>query len=206
MAKARVLAARTALLMRYAAGKKFDDAIGHGSRALAPAAKLSGVKNLTMFDYEHVSTWIFRTFCDRILIPRATMSRMKELKPQGRWVPFDGFQNVASIDGSAASLRSARATRTQVEQQTWLAVRTAWLAIEDARRRLDLTKLAVTSAEENLQLAQGLFEVGRSSSLELTDAQISLAQARADDVQAHADEQAATAGLERAIGVAQEGP
>ncbi|HTK69344.1 MAG TPA: DUF354 domain-containing protein [Candidatus Eisenbacteria bacterium] len=92
MAKARVLAARTALLMRYAAGKKFDVAIGHGSRALAPAAKLSGVKNLTMFDYEHVSTWIFRTFCDRILIPRATMSRMKELKPQGRWVPFDGFK------------------------------------------------------------------------------------------------------------------
>jgi outer membrane protein len=123
-----------------------------------------------------------------------------------RWVPFNGFQNVASIDESAASLRAARATRTQVEQQTWLAVRTAWLAIEDARRRLDLTKLAVKSAEENLELAQGLFEVGRSSSLELTDAQISLAQARADDVQAHADEQAATAGLERAIGVAQEGP
>jgi len=75
IAKARALAARTALLMRYAAGKKFDVAVGHGSRALAPAARLSGVKNLTMFDYEHVSTWIFRTFCDRILIPRATMGR-----------------------------------------------------------------------------------------------------------------------------------
>jgi outer membrane protein TolC len=88
----------------------------------------------------------------------------------------------------------------------WLDVRTAWLAIEDARRRLGLTTLAVQSAEQNLQLAKGLFDVGRSSSLELTDAQISLAQARADDVQAHADELAALARLERAIGVAQVGP
>ena len=92
IAKARALAARTALLMRYAAGKKFDVAVGHGSRALAPAARLSGVKNLTMFDYEHVSTWIFRTFCDRILIPRATMDRLTRLEPAGRWVPFDGFK------------------------------------------------------------------------------------------------------------------
>ena len=92
VAKARSLASRTAQLMRYAAGKKFDVAMGHGSRALAPAARLSGIKNLTMFDYEHVSTWIFRTFCDRILIPRATMERMKDLQPPGRWVPFDGFK------------------------------------------------------------------------------------------------------------------
>jgi predicted glycosyltransferase len=80
------------MLMRYAAGKKVDVAMGHGSRALPMAARLSGIKNLTMFDYEHVSTWIFRTFCDRILIPRATLSRMKDLEPSARWVPFDGFK------------------------------------------------------------------------------------------------------------------
>jgi outer membrane protein len=126
------------------------------------------------------------------------------LGPGATWVPFDGFRNIASIDEQAATLRSARASRTQVEQQVWLDVRTAWLLIEDARKRFDLTTLSVASAVENLTLAQGLFEVGKSSSLELTDAQLALTQARADRVQARADEQAATAQLDRAMGIALE--
>lgn len=119
------------------------------------------------------------------------------------WVPFDGFQNLSSIDEAAASLRSARSQRTLVEQQVWLVLRTAWLAMEDARRRLDLTSLAVHAAEQNLELAQGRFDVGKSTSVELTDAQQALAQARGDQVQARADERAARAQLARALGIVQ---
>jgi outer membrane protein TolC len=123
--------------------------------------------------------------------------------PSLRWVPFDGFQNLASIDESVASLRSARASRAKTEQSVWLVARTAWLGIEDAARRLDLTALNVRSAEENVELAQGLFDVGKATSVELTDAQQGLAQARADQVQARADRQAAAAQLARALGIAE---
>ncbi len=117
------------------------------------------------------------------------------------WVPFDGFERLSTIDESAASLRSARTQRTLVEQQVWLVLRTAWLGMEDARKRLDLTALAVQSAEQNLELAQGRFDVGKGTSVELTDAQQALALARGDLVQSRADERAARALLARALGI-----
>lgn len=116
------------------------------------------------------------------------------------WTPFDGFQRLSTIDESAASLRSARAARTLTGQQVWLELRTAWLAREDAHRRLELTTLAVHSAEQNLELAQGRFEFGKSTSVELTDAQQALAKARGDLVQSRADERAARARLLRSLG------
>jgi outer membrane protein len=117
------------------------------------------------------------------------------------WVPFDGFSNLYSIDEAVANLRAARADRAAAEQVAWLDVRTAWLAVEDARRRLDVTVLLVRSAEENVTLAQGRFDVGRGTAIELTDAQQALIQARAEDVQARADVDLATARLARAIGI-----
>ena len=117
------------------------------------------------------------------------------------WVPFDGFERLSTIDESAASLRSARTQHTLVEQQVWLVLRTAWLGMEDARKRLDLTTLAVHSSEQNLELAQGRFDVGKGTSVELTDAQQALAQARGDLVQSRADERAARALLARALGI-----
>jgi predicted glycosyltransferase len=75
--------------------RDFDVAVGHGSRSLPPAARMAGVPNLTMFDYEHVSTWMFRRFCDRILVPRPVLERTAPRSgrvPGGPWVPFDGFK------------------------------------------------------------------------------------------------------------------
>jgi outer membrane protein len=117
------------------------------------------------------------------------------------WVPFDGFERISTIDESAASLRSARTAHTLAEQLVWLDVRTSWLAIEDARRRIDLTTLAVQSAEENLVLAQARFDVGKGTSVELTDAQQALAQARGDLVDARADERVARARLAKSLGI-----
>lgn len=91
-AKATALAGRAAALARFAAREHFDVAVGHGSRSLPPAARIAGVPNLTMFDYEHVSTWLFRRFCDRILIPRAVAGTVVGQRPGGPWRTFDGFK------------------------------------------------------------------------------------------------------------------
>jgi len=91
-AKATALASRAAALARFASRERFDVAVGHGSRSLPPAARLARVPNLTMFDYEHVSTWLFRRFCDRILIPRAAAAAVVGSRPGGPWRTFDGYK------------------------------------------------------------------------------------------------------------------
>ena len=124
-----------------------------------------------------------------------------KLGPAVNWTPFDGFQNLATIDQSVASLRGSRAALASAAQQAWLDVRSAWLGVEDARQRLELTALTLRSAEENLQLAQGRFEVGIGTSIDLTDAQQSLTAARAARIQAGADGAIAASRLARAIGI-----
>jgi hypothetical protein len=91
-AKTAAIAGRTAALAGFGRRGRFDVAMGHGSRSLPPAARLSGVKNLTMFDYEHVSTWLFRRFCDRILVPRAVVDTVAGSRRGGPWHPFEGFK------------------------------------------------------------------------------------------------------------------
>jgi len=125
-----------------------------------------------------------------------------KLGPSVNWTPFDGFQNLASIEQAVAALRGARAALAQAAQQAWLDVRTSWLAIEDARQKLELMVLMVRSAEESQQLAKGRFEVGLATSLELTDAQEALTSARAAQIQAGAEAAIAASRLARTLGVA----
>jgi predicted glycosyltransferase len=51
-AKARGLAERSAALIRWARGRRFDRALGHGSNDITIAAALLRIPSSTMFDYE----------------------------------------------------------------------------------------------------------------------------------------------------------
>jgi uncharacterized protein len=51
-AKATGLASRSAALVRWARGRRFDIALGHGSNDVSVAAKILRVPSATMFDYE----------------------------------------------------------------------------------------------------------------------------------------------------------
>jgi outer membrane protein TolC len=64
----------------------------------------------------------------------------------------------------------------------------------------------VRSADENLRLAQGRFDAGRGTTVELTDARQALTSARADEVQARAELDLATARLWRSLGRTGEEP
>ena len=123
------------------------------------------------------------------------------IAPSLQYVIYDGGARIAAIDESVASLRSARAAKAQIEQGAWLDTRSAWLAVQDARQRIEVTSLTVENAKQQLELAQGLFAVGKNTSVDLADAQQVLAQSKADFVQAKADMQAAIAALARAIGI-----
>ena len=125
-----------------------------------------------------------------------------QVGPAVRWTPFDGFRNLATIEEAVAAMRGARAQYAKLEQAAWLEARTAWIALLDARERIALTALTVKSGEENLRLAQGRFDAGLATSVDLTDARVGLLRAQTDAVQAKTDEYLAQARLLRALGVA----
>jgi outer membrane protein len=125
-----------------------------------------------------------------------------DLGPIVHWTPFDGFRNLATIDESVADLRGARAALAAEEQRAWLEVRQAWVAIEDAVKRLDLSDLQVKSAADNLTLAQGRFDAGLGTSVDLSDARQSLVAAEAEQIRARTDRSIAVASLVQAVGFA----
>lgn len=133
--------------------------------------------------------------------PNPPMPWTFNLGPSVQWTPFDGFQNLASIDESVATLSSTRAARAKEEQRAFLDVRTAWIAIEDAKRRLELSDLLVKSAEENLALAQGRFAAGLGTSVDLSDARQALVSARTGRIEARADRAIASARFAQAVGL-----
>jgi len=72
-ARARAMAARTTALARFARAGGFDLAAAHGSTDQPPAARLAGIPQVTMFDYEHAAAMhhLNGRFATRVLVPDA---------------------------------------------------------------------------------------------------------------------------------------
>jgi outer membrane protein len=87
-------------------------------------------------------------------------------------------------------------TQRQVEQE----VRQALLAYENARSRVELASQSLSLAQEELDLASDRFKAGVASSIEVDNAQTSLAAARDTRIDALADEAQARFDLSRATG------
>ncbi|HUT55527.1 MAG TPA: TolC family protein [bacterium] len=113
---------------------------------------------------------------------------------------FSGFRKVNSVDQAAAALRSARARKSELEQQIFVQLKQAQAQLEDAKRRMELTEQVVGQAQDNLELVTELYRIGRASAVDLTDAETSLSNARAQEVQARFDYLAAVAQIQHITG------
>jgi len=106
-----------------------------------------------------------------------------------------------------AGVQSAEAQRVQAEgNQELLALQIqqqateAWLNLQEARSRAQAAQVALRSNEENYRLASERYNVGVGTSLEVSDAQRLLIQARSQEVQARFDVQLSIARLYRQAG------
>jgi outer membrane protein TolC len=106
-----------------------------------------------------------------------------------------------------ARVAEARALRDQivlqrgdVERQVEQEVRQALLGYENARSRVELASQSVQLAQDELELASDRFKNGIASSIEVDNAQTSLAAARDSRIEALADEAQARFDLARATG------
>ena len=116
------------------------------------------------------------------------------------WNIFDGGNLIAALDEAKANLGAA-AARVKVAELTLIQnLEQAEIAVEAAQERIQAAHVLIASSQENFRLAQGRFDVGVGTILELTDAQLALTQAQNTEAQALADYRIALAQLDRAAG------
>jgi TolC family type I secretion outer membrane protein len=116
------------------------------------------------------------------------------------WNLFEGFFTQARVKETQALVETARADYETVELQVRLEVEQSYIAVVEAAERYGATEKAVESAQENLRLAQGRYDAGVGTILELTEAQLSLTNAEADSVRAVTDYRVGLAVLDRVVG------
>ena len=113
---------------------------------------------------------------------------------------FNG--HLFSARREAARQRALEADQHLRDQQERIArdVRTAWASAITAFQTIDVTAQFLRQAALGLNLAQGRFDLGLSSIVELTQAQLNLTQAEIENLNAKYDYQSQNAVLQYTIG------
>ncbi len=108
---------------------------------------------------------------------------------------FSARRQAAHYEAQAAG-EHVRNLRQQVERD----VRTAWISASTAWQRIPVTDEFVKQAQLALVLAQGRYNLGLASIVEITQSQLNLTQAQIENVSATYDYQTAYAQLQYTIG------
>ena len=116
------------------------------------------------------------------------------------WSLYQGGMTDAQRDEARASLIALRAQLEAEQQSIRLELEEARLALRASKASLEATGEAVLGARERLRLAEGRYQAGVGSGLELADAQLGLTAALARRVQADYALASARSRLLRALG------
>ena len=108
---------------------------------------------------------------------------------------FNGGTNLRQIEGAVIELRKARTQVSARKQDLYQKLRKAILTAKRAEKQLEVATLAEKQALDNLNLVNEQFNVGKASSVERTDAQVSHSQAKASMISARYDRQDSLAAI-----------
>ena len=113
---------------------------------------------------------------------------------------FTGGKKENAIKLAVLQLKNARASTVAYEQELYKKLSTATLNAELAQKQLQVAQLTESQAQEYFDIVSEQYNVGKASSLERTDAQVSLSDAKAKTVSAIYDYQDALALIANLIG------
>jgi len=113
---------------------------------------------------------------------------------------FSGFSSLEQVRESIATINSIEARQNNLKLQIIKEVETAWLGGNEAFARMASTQKEVAAATESKSLAEGRYQEGVGSIIEVTDAQSQALDAQTANIQAIYDYYSALARLDRAIG------
>src|SRR5262245_9234299 len=113
---------------------------------------------------------------------------------------FDGFRTTNRVQETMHNYYVISAQEELQRQQVALDVEQAWLRLMELQERIKANEAAASAAKENLDLANGRYEVGVGSIIEATDAQNLYTDAQTTYVQTLYNYKIAEAQFIRAIG------
>ena len=116
------------------------------------------------------------------------------------WNLWDGGKNRHKANALLQQAESLRRVRADLESRIRLEVRNAWLSIQEAQRRIEVTREAVQHAEENLRVNRKRYEFGTGTNTEVLDAVILRAETDRNHYNATYDAVLAVLRLRRAVG------
>jgi outer membrane protein len=107
----------------------------------------------------------------------------------------------SEVDEAAANLASAQASEEITAQNVALEVQQSLVDLVSARERIRTAEVLLTQARENLDLAQGRYQVGVGPLIDVTDAELALTQAESENIQSIVDFKLSEARLRKAMGL-----
>jgi outer membrane protein len=113
---------------------------------------------------------------------------------------FDGFRTTERVQETLHNYYNIRAQEEDRRQQIALEVEQSYLRVVETQERIKATESAAKAAKENLDLAQGRYQVGVGSIIEVTDAETLYTDAQTTYIRTIYDYKIADAQLARAMG------
>jgi len=113
---------------------------------------------------------------------------------------FDGFRTTQRVEETLHNYYNLRAQEEERRQLIALEVETFYLRVVETQERIKATESAAKAAKENLDLAQGRYQVGVGSIIEVTDAETLYTDAQTTYIRTVYDYKIADAQLARAMG------
>ncbi|HPD61215.1 MAG TPA: TolC family protein [Thermodesulfobacteriota bacterium] len=117
---------------------------------------------------------------------------------------FNGFLTKYQVDESTANFFVLQNNEESLKQSILLEVQQSFLNLRAAEEAVPTAELAVKQAEENFDIANGRYATGVGNPIEVTDAEVTLTNAKTTYNQTLYDYKVAIASLERAIGIRNE--
>jgi outer membrane protein len=114
---------------------------------------------------------------------------------------FSGYLTKYQVEEAKANLNILKANEESLRQTIFLEVQEAYLTLRAAEDAIPTAKLGVEQAQENLEIANGRYAAGVGNPIEVTDAEVGLANARTSYIQALYADKVAQASLEKAMGM-----
>lgn len=113
---------------------------------------------------------------------------------------FSGFSSIEQVREATANINAMEARQSNFKLQIIKEVESAWLGCNESTARIASTEKEVAAADQSRALAEGRYQEGVGSIIEVTDAQSQALDSQTALIQARYDYYTALARLERAMG------
>jgi outer membrane protein TolC len=113
---------------------------------------------------------------------------------------FDGFRTTSRVEETLHNYYNLKAQEEERRQLIALDVEQSYLRVVELQERINATDSAARAAKENLDLAQGRYQVGVGSIIEVTDAETLYTDAQTTYIRTIYEYKIADAQLARAMG------